>query len=93
MLASFGYSGQETSMEVTQKISVELNIFSEDGVAIGEENRCLDFDALQIADIVDHATQLVIVRRSGRSASEVELITEQIEDALTVYGVLSEDFP
>ena len=61
---------------------IALNIFSDDGVVVDTTTAELTLD--QISDIIDHAAQLILNVRAGRS--DVDL--SELEEALVVAGVI-----
>jgi len=68
-------------------ITLKLNIFSGQAVVVGEGEATVTLG--QIADILDHAVQLVIVRRGARRCSgDTESILKELEEAVDVAGLL-----
>ena len=61
---------------------IALNIFSDDGVVVDTTTAELTLD--QISDIIDHAAQLILNVRAGKS--DVDL--SELEEALVVAGVI-----
>lgn len=71
----------------TPPIPVTLNGFDATGNVVSEETAQLTLD--QITDIVDHAVQLIVVRRSNRrSSGDTEGPLNELEEALEASGIL-----
>ncbi|MCE6957880.1 hypothetical protein LAZ40_02255 [Cereibacter sphaeroides] len=68
-----------------EKIAVPLNAFNREGSVIGRTTAELTLP--QIADIVDHAAQLVLVRRAGEETNQV---LDELEEALTAADVIED---
>jgi hypothetical protein len=66
-------------------ISVDLNICDDEGNVV--DGATADLTLPQISDIVDHASQLILVRRSGKAFLA---ILDELDDALVVAGVIEE---
>ena len=65
------------------KITVDLNIFNDDGDIVDGTTAELTRD--QISDIVDHASQLILLRRAGKDISSV---LDELDAALAVADVI-----
>ncbi len=69
------------------KVSVTLNEFDDEGDMC--DSHSMDLSLEQISDIVDHAAQFILLRRSA-GAEEIEACADELEEALTASGVLSD---
>ena len=69
------------------KLSIELNVFDKDGDMTGE-NKSHDLSVLQIADIIDHAVQLVVMRAGGHDTTAV---FEELEEALSSASIVEDE--
>lgn len=68
-------------------IVVDLNIFNDEGNVV--DGTTAEMTREQISDVIDHASQLILVRRSGRrSSGDTDDILNELEEALVVSGVL-----
>ena len=83
----FASTGRNVMVQ-TNEITLELNVFNECGDVVGTAPMQLTID--QICDIVDHATQATVIRRSG---GEYEGVLDELEETLVVPGVLPTDGP
>lgn len=71
----------------TQKLTIDLNIFDDEGNVV--DGTTAEMTLAQISDVVDHAAQLIIVRRSHtRSSGDTDAILDEMEEALVVSGVV-----
>jgi tRNA pseudouridine-54 N-methylase len=70
---------------MTQKITVDLNIFDDDGNVV--DGTTSEMTLEQISDVVDHASQLILLHRDGKDISD---ILDELDEALTASGVLQE---
>jgi hypothetical protein len=73
---------------VTQKLTIDLNVFDADGIVV--DGTTAEMTLPQISDVIDHATQLILLRRDGKDVSEV---MDELEEALVSSGVLPEAEP
>lgn len=73
--------------EASAAITVNLNIFDDEGNVV--DGTTAEMTLAQISDVVDHASQLVLVLRSGRrSSGDTTAVLNQLEEALESSGVL-----
>ncbi len=68
--------------------TVTLGVFDSKGDMVGTAAKTLTLDAVE--DIVDHATQLVLVRRDGSDEDAMNVVTGELEEALVVAGIIGE---
>ena len=70
-------------------MAISINVFDDEGNVVGETN--VDMTQEQISDVISHAAQLISVHRSGRcSRDDIDGIISELEDALTVYGLVQD---
>jgi hypothetical protein len=71
-------------VERALKINLDLNVFDDDGNVVDHADTELSRE--QISDIVDHASQIVLLRREGK---DFEAVLDELDEALSVSGVLA----
>jgi hypothetical protein len=69
--------------EQPRQIVLSLNIFDEEGIVVDTARSALTVP--QIEDIVDHASQLVLLSRDGEGTADV---LAELEEALCASGVI-----
>lgn len=75
------------SMPEMDKLTVNLNIFNDEGNVV--DGTTAEMSMAQISDVIDHAAQLIIVRRSHRrSSGDTDQLLAELEEALVVSGVV-----
>ena len=68
-------------------ITVDLNIFDDEGNVV--DGTTAEMTLGQISDVIDHAAQLVVVRRSARrSSGDTDGILAELEEAVLAAGVV-----
>lgn len=78
---------REINCGTQDKLTVNLNIFDDEGNVLRGTTADLTTD--EISDIVAHASQLAVIRRSAkRSSGDTEAVQAELEEALSVAGVL-----
>ena len=70
------------------KIRLTLNVFDKGANTVDFAQVLLS--AAAIADIIDHAAQAILARRLDSGSKELERVLDELEEALTTYGVLEE---
>lgn len=67
------------------KITLDLNVLDDSGVVV--DRMTCELTREQISDIVDHAAQLILVRRDSQ---DLQGTLDELEEALVVSGVIDE---
>lgn len=84
------HNAQANQAEVAQRaagaITLDLNIFDDDGNVV--DGATADVTREQVSDIVDHASQLVLVRRDG---GDTDAVMNELEEALVAASVIAEE--
>ncbi len=70
---------------MTDSVAIDLNVFDEDGEMV--DTRKAELAPAQISDVIDHATQLVILQRAGKDIGEV---LAELEEALLCAGLVAD---
>lgn len=70
-----------------RKITIDLKIFDDEGNVV--DGTTMDLSRASISDIVDHAAQLCLARRSDDDI-DLTAILDELDEALTAAGVLDE---
>jgi hypothetical protein len=65
------------------KVTVDLNVFDDDGSVVDSTTATMTVG--ELSDIVDHASQLIILRREGKPFEEV---MDELDEALSVAEVI-----
>lgn len=73
-------------MSDTDKITIDLNIFDDEGNVV--DGTTSEMTREQISDVIDHAAQLIIMRRDGL---DIEGILDELEEALSSAGVIEDE--
>lgn len=68
-----------------ETITIDLNIFDNDGVVVDATTS--DLTRSQISDIIDHASQLILLHRDGKDITD---ILAELDDALTTADVITD---
>lgn len=66
------------------KIIVDLNVIDNEGNVV--DGTTSEMTREQISDVIDHAAQLIIVRRDG---GDIEAILNELEEALVSSDVIA----
>lgn len=67
--------------------TINLNIFDDEGNVV--DGTTVEMTSARLSDVIDHAAQLVLVRRSPRrSSGDTDGILAELEEALVVAGVV-----
>jgi hypothetical protein len=67
-----------------QTVTLNLYIFDDAGDVVDDATATLTVE--QLSDVVDHASQLILMRRGGQP---VDSVLNELDEALTVAGVIS----
>jgi len=71
--------------DIVDSVILNLNIFDADGSIVDGVTSTVSINAL--SDIVDHASQLVLLKRSGNN---VDQVFDELEESLVVADVIAE---
>lgn len=74
-----------------EKIPVSLSIFDDEGGQVDTTDA--ELTVPQISDIVDHASQLILLWRQGKTMAQLEQVLSELDNALVVSSVLAEGAP
>lgn len=78
---------REINCGTLDHVTVNLNIFDDEGNVVDGTTADLTVD--QLSDIVDHASQLALIRRSAKlSSGDTEAVLSELEEALSAAGVI-----
>jgi len=76
-------------ISMSNKIAVLLNHFNNKGEVVDSSEQELEICA--VSDIVDHASQLIIVKRKyGESSKQFYQVLDELEEALEVTELANE---
>src|SRR3546814_1734808 len=73
---------------VTEKITIDLNVFDDEGNVV--DGTTADLSHEQISDIIDHASQMILARRDDGNTSSLDAILDELEEALVSAGVIDD---
>lgn len=79
----FGDAAETKTMDAATLVTVNLNVLDDEGNVVDGTTATLSVD--QLSDIVDHAAQLILVRRDGQS---LDSVLDELDEALSVAGVI-----
>lgn len=71
--------------EIENLVTLDLNVFDDGGDVVDGTTATLSVE--QLSDIVDHASQLILMRRDGQALDNV---LDELDEALTVSDVIDE---
>lgn len=73
------------NVDKADTVTLDLNVFDDVGNVVDGATAILSVE--QLSDIVDHASQLILIRRDGQSLDNV---LNELDEALTVADVIDE---
>lgn len=69
-------------------IPMDLHIFEEDGSVVDDAGAIVKTTQQQLNDVVNHAAQLIEMRRSGASEEELHGVMDELEEAMLAASVV-----
>lgn len=73
---------------MSDKLTIDLKIYDNEGIVV--DGTTGDVTLAQVSDIVDHASQAILLRRNGK---DYEGVLNELEEALVAAGLIEDYEP